>query len=228
MDIFPPSSYDPTLYAKYLKLVTNLFFLIIVILDRHKPIYPELTKLLSSRILSLFKYYPKDNVCLVLFFLSQISLRNYIISCFSKFCSIDTVNEFSKNLPLLCYQGIFVEEELSQNNQLFFNGLSRIISSSLNSLSLQDIRCIVLRYCSLINNPRASFSLLKMIIEYLYLLLPALRPMCLTSGDGVSKRAGEAWWVGTLLFRVTLTYIRKIDDIQLLIKNVVVCAGFWT
>ena len=84
------------------------------------------------------------------------------------------------------------------------------ITSYQNEMSLHDIRCSVYRLCCYLCYPHISFKSMKRIIEVMLCLNAHIHPFSTTNRSTVIR----------LVYRILVTYVRKIEDLRQSMLNV--------
>lgn len=97
--------------------------------------------------------------------------------------------------------------------------MNDLVLFSLSSLSLLDIQASVKQYALFVSNPAVSFKTVRVIASVMGKLVERLRYFPTAQRDAVCRLPHSPSPIAEICYRVTLTVVRKLEDLQPIIRQ---------
>lgn len=131
---------------------------------------------------------------------------------------------FQKSLPILLNGGVLFDDVPVSGERITDNGysiMSDLVLSCRKELTITDLQSIIYRFCSFIECPQADFRSVRKAIHTLTQLMNPIRYYFDSNSDVVCRILQSISLIVEMVYRIFLTYIRKLEDLRFIVQLVI-------
>ena len=219
-EVISPSITSPKQYLQYLRVLCSSLTAYIAFLRSFNQTSPDRLEIIYQRTIQILIHFPRESVFLSLPSHSQLASSDIALQILELLVDPKlNLTSLINHLPYLLTGDVLFPLQLSvcENSSLIEHRLqivNDILLTRKNKLRLVDIQNIAYIYSFFFGNPVVAFRTLRRMTFSLTELVKSLRQYTVTQRDIVSMNMISNSYVVELLYRIALTFVRKVEDMQ--------------